>query len=188
MDSDSIRTMEGDTIQSPALPKIKIKISNNWIYIAKMQLLMDHDRCSEQFVLLDTNSTGHVTHLLLVQFEGFIGFNRTYTELTGPTVRMGGQDYVSMVSAFDVHQLFNEHPLHEISPVFDHIGRRGYTIAGMMVMQRFARIVDESRRNLIYIDYLERADGSVPVETLISDEAARQALLARAQKQFTILE
>lgn len=188
MDPDSIRTMEGDVIQSPALPKIQIQISNNWIYIAKMQLLMECDRCSEQFVLLDTNSTGHVTHLLQVQFEGFIASDKAYDELTGPTVRMGGQDYISQVSAFDVQQLINEHPLHELSPVIDHIGKRGYTIAGIMVMQRFARIVDANRRNLIYIDYLECADESVPVETLISDEAARQALLARAQKQFSILE
>ncbi len=189
MDFGPIRAIEGDTVLSPSMPRLGIRISSDFIYLGDLQCIAEETFHVEQFIFLSPNGLGHVTRLLLIHFAGFLE-NRegTFEYPPQPTVLMDGEEYQYEFRSIDINEYIEQFPTSELAHAADYIHQRAYTLAGDMVFQRFSRLVSNDRRNEFIISYLERSeDAQRTAELLRQDEAYARSLQERAQTSFTII-
>ncbi len=184
-----IRSIEGDTILSPSLPRLGVRISPNFIYLGDLQYIARETHHVEEFIFLNPNGLGHVTHMLLVRFEGFLE-NKAgkYDYPARPTVRLDGNDYLYDLFFIDLPDFIDQQPNSDIAHAADYIRQRAYTLAGEMTYQRFLRVVSGDRRSQFIVAYLERNEEPLlTADTLAQDANSAQALRERALASFTVL-
>ena len=180
MDYGKIREMKGDTILSPSVPRLGVRISPIYIYLGNLQYLDCGSQQVEEFIYLCPNSIGHVTRLLLVRFQGFLENSAGIYEYMSPQKKqIDNQDFAYEIEYFDLQDYLNESPDADIAHAADYIRQRSYTLAGDMVYQRFQRIVSDDNRRQFLIFYLEQ--GEDPSTTPTED------LFQRAMESFTIV-
>ena len=190
MEYGEIRTMEGDTIISPASPRLRVRIDPTLIYLGDLQYLLHQTNRVQEFVFIDVNSLGHVTRIMLVQFQGFLESKvGKYDHPVHQTVRLSGQEYLYDVFFINLPEYIAAHPESEIARAADYIRQRAYTLSGDVVYQRFLRLVDAENRNQMIIAYMERnEDQALTTEAIQKDKAAAKLLLERALNRFSILK
>ena len=189
MEYGPIRTIESDTIISPSLPRLGVRISPDFIYLGDLQYIARETYHVEEFIFLSPNGLGHVTHLLLVHFEGFLENKPgTYENTARPTINLDGNHYLYDLFLIDLPDYLDQQPNSDIAHAADYIRQRAYTLAGKMTYQRFLRVVSEDMRNQFTIAYLERnEDPELTSELLAQDESIAQSLRERALSSFSIL-
>jgi hypothetical protein len=189
MDYGIIRAIQGDTILSPSLPRLGVRISSDFIYIGDVQYIARDSFHVEEFIFLSLNSIGHVTRLLLVHFEGFLD-NREgkYEYLTRPAVSLDGEDYLYDIQFIDLQDYLSQRPNSDLAHAADYIRQRSYTFAGDYTFQRFIRAVGEEQRDEFVILYLERNENpAYTPEDLQSNPDLAAQLQRRALDSFEIV-
>ena len=190
MDFGPIRAVKDDTILSPFLPRLGIRISSDFIYLGDLQYLRQDMFHIEDFIFLCPSSTGYVTRLLLVHFEGYLDSKEgAYEPPTGNPLHLEGDEYIHNLSFIGMPGFIEKHPGSDLAHSADYIRQRAYTLVGEMSLQRITRLVDNTMRNKFSILYLENHDFNSPdVKTLQQDEPALAALRERALGSFHILK
>lgn len=186
MDFGPFRAIKGDTILSPSLPRLGIRISPDFVYLGKLHYISANTYHVEQFIFLSPNSLGHVTRVLLVEFAGFLG-NKAgvyiYTERN--SIDFDGDAYLYEEQAIELDDFIKRYPNTELAHAADYIRQRSYTLAGDMRHLRFSRLVSEDRRNEFVITYLDNISEDNNSTADISEEQA--TLLDRALSSFAII-
>lgn len=189
MDFGLIRTIQGDMILSPSMPRLGIRINPDYIYLGDLQYILRNTQHVEEFIFLCPSALGHVTRMLLVRFEGFLESKQgEYTLPDNRTVRLDNEDYFYDTLFIDLQEYLNRFPDSDIAHAADYIRQRAYTLAGDFIYQRFLRVVSGDRRYQFVIAFLERNDEAAQTPDIIQQDAsAAQELLDRALTSFTIL-
>lgn len=189
MDYGIIRAIQGDTILSPSLPRLGVRISPDFIYLGDVQYLARDSFHVEEFIFISLNSIGHVTRLLLVHFEGFLD-NREgiYEYLPRPTISLDGEGYLYEIQFINLQDYLSQQPDSDIAHAADYIRQRSYTFAGDFTLQRFMRAVGDERRDEIVILYLERNENPAytPEDLQANPDLAAQ-LQQHALESFAIV-
>ncbi len=189
MEYGMIRAIEGDTIISPSMPRLGVRISPEFVYLGDLQYLSNETFHVEEFICLSPNGLGHVTRLLLVHFAGFLENREGEYRYESPqTVTLDGETYLYQVEIADINDYVERFPGSDLAHAVDYIRQRAYTLAGDMVFQRFIRLVSPDRRNEFIVYVLERnTDPALTPQALEENAAMARALLDRALDSFTIL-
>lgn len=189
MEYGFIRAIEGDTILSPSLPRLGVRISPDFIYVGDVQYIARDSFHVEEFIFLSPNSIGHVTRLMLVHFEGYLENREGMYEYTArPSVHLDGEDYLYDLQFIDLQEYLNQRPNSDLAHAADYIRQRAYTVAGDYTFQRFIRAVGSERRDEFVVLYLERnEEPAYSPEDLLHDPALAEKLQQRALESFEIL-
>lgn len=187
MDFGPHRAIKDDTILSPSMPRLGIRISPDYVYLGNLHYISENTHHVEQFLFISPSGIGHVTRMLLVHFAGFLVHKEgSYVYSFRQSVNLDGEDYLYDNRLVDIYELVRRSPGSELAHAADYIRQRSYTLAGGMRYQRFARLVSPDRRNEFVIAYLETYPEEKPaVDALSKEEAA--SLLDRALNSFTII-
>jgi hypothetical protein len=187
MEFGSHRAIKGDTVLSPSLPRLGIRVSPDYVYLGNMHYISANTYHVEQYLFINPSGIGHITNILLVHFAGFL-VNKpgAYIYASQKTVQLEGEEYLYENRLIDIYDYVRRSPGTELAHAADYIRQRSYTLAGSMRYQRFTRLVSPDRRNEFVVAYLE----SCPDEKEAADglgKAESEALLDRALKSFTIV-
>jgi hypothetical protein len=190
MEQGNTRIIDGDTIFSPSMPLINIRIDYNFVYLGKLHHILEECRQAEEFLFVDPSSRGHITRMLTVHFQGFLeNACREYDYNSRQTVQLGRNDYLYDITFLNFLDYVDEYPDTDLARMADYIRKRGYILTGEAVSQRFLRVVDEAQRHVFFIEYLESTiDHELSQERLQTDEAAKRALLGRAKACFEVVK
>lgn len=189
LEYSSIRLIQDDTILSPSLPRLGVRISSNFIYVGDLQYIARDKQHVEEFIFLNPNGLGHVTQLLLVHFEGFLD-NKPgmYDYHPRQTIQLDGNEYLYDLEFITIQDYITRYPSSDLAHAADYIRQRSYTLAGEMTFQRFLRQVSPDHRHEFVLAYLERnEDPILTPEDLQSDAEVAQRLKDRALNSFTIV-
>jgi hypothetical protein len=186
MDFGTIRAIKGDLLLSPSLPRLGIQISPDFIYLGNLHYISANTYHVEQFIYLNPNGLGHVTHMLLVQFSGFLGNKEgVYDYSIQPSVQLEGDEYRYELSVIDINDFIKRFPATELAHAADYIHQRSYTLAGDMQYQRFTRLVSPDKRNEFVIEHLESI-GEVKHASSAPPQKNARDVLESARNSFTI--
>ncbi len=186
MDFGPFRAIKGDTILSPSLPRLGIRISPDFVYLGKLHYISANTHHVEQFIFLSPNSLGHVTRVLLVEFAGFLGNKAgVYIYAERNSIDFDGDAYLYEEKVIELDDFIKRYPNTELAHAADYIRQRSYTLAGDMRHLRFSRLVSEDRRNEFVITYLDNISQDINSTGDISEEQA--TLLDRALNSFAII-
>lgn len=145
------------------------------------------------FVVADRQ---YVTRLLLIDFEGYLEENNyTYDYPTTATVNLGGQEYLPDAWVVTDEMLVQQRPDSDLMQIFRFVQEQGYSIPNAAIIQRFVRVVDETKRNELLICYMEdvtalgmtEADLAADERTAAQRENIIQDVREHAVASFTIL-
>ena len=189
MDFGTIRSIKGDLILSPSLPRLAIRYSPDFIYLGDLQYIARKTYHVEAFIFITPNSMGHATRLLLVHFQGFLESREgSYEFVSQPVVNLEGEEYQYERYFINLENDFKRFPGSDLAHSADYIRQRAYTLAGDMIHQRFQRLVSPDGRHLFSISYLEaNNDPTLTDARLKQDTQAAQALQERALSSFSIV-
>ncbi|HEX9017594.1 MAG TPA: hypothetical protein VF806_00300 [Anaerolineaceae bacterium] len=186
MNFGTTRSIKGDLILSPALPKAVIRYSSDFIYLGDLQYIARETHHVEEFIFLVPNSLGHITRLLLVHFEGFLENKEgEYEYFSEKSVKLGGEAFAYNLYFINVQDDLARFRGSDLAHAADYIRQRAYTLAGDMTYQRFQRLVSDDRRNLISISYME-ANDDLTANAVAEDPQLGKALIERALKSFSL--
>lgn len=190
MEFGPIRAVKDDMILSPYLPRLGVRISEDYIYLGDLQYLAQGMYHVEDFIYLCPNSQGHVTRLLLVQFDGFLDHKEgMYPFPGGSEVTLAGDEYNHTLSTVSFPNFDKKSSGTHLAHCADYVRQRSYTLAGEMLYHTFLRLVTEDHRNRFSIHHLERVeDANLPPDPLAANTAQQQEMLARALRDFTIMK
>ncbi len=190
MEFGPIRAVKGDMILSPYLPRLGVRISEDYIYLGDLQYLAQGTYHVEDFIYLCPNSQGHVTRLLLVQFDGFLDHKEgTYPLPGGSNINLAGDEYNHTLSTASFPSFDKKSAGAHLAHATDYVRQRSYTLAGEMIYHTFLRLVTDDHRNRFSIHHLERIeDANLPPDHLAANTAQQQEMLARALRDFTIVK
>ncbi len=189
MEFGPIRAIKDDMILSPAVPRLGVRISPNYIYLGDVQYIARGMQHVEEFIFLNPNALGHVAQLLLVHFEGFLENKQgIYSYHPRTSIPMDGADYLYDLSFINIQDYVATHADSDIAHAADYIRQRSYTLAGDMSYQRFMRLASPDGRNQFILAYLEENDQrQLSPELLQQDPEEAKALLDRALNSFEIV-
>jgi hypothetical protein len=187
MDFGPFRAIKSDTILSPSLPRLGIRISSDFIYLGKLHYISANTYHVELFIFLSPNSLGHVTRMLLVQFAGFLGNKAgVYLYPERSAIDFQGEAYLYEEQSIELEDFLKRYPNTEMAHAADYIRQRSYTLAGDMRHVRFSRLVSGDRRNEFAITYLDNTPEEPPGAVEVSNEK-QSSLLDRALSSFSVV-
>ncbi len=186
MDLGQKRTISGNTVISPDLPRLHVQAAIELIYLGNLQLVIENSHYIEEFLFYKTSPLGHITRLLIVHFEGALDHHEVFVPDPGENIQLGEHKYCYHVSFLDIKGASDIRDA-DVSRVTNYIREQGFTFGGNFIVQNFQRLVGDENRNIFKIIYIENnEDEQLNPERLAQDKAAAQALLARAQVSFQV--
>ncbi len=125
MDFGPIRAIEGDTILSPSLPRLGVRISSDFIYLGDLQYIARETYHVEEFIFISPNGYGHATRLLLIHFAGFLENKEgAYAVKPQRSIRLDGEEYQYEVRFIDINDYLDRFPSSDIAHAADYIRQR----------------------------------------------------------------
>jgi hypothetical protein len=168
---------------SDNLPKLALKLDPKFQYVGSFPFDISGLAGGYRYVWGETDGSKHLRRVFIVQAEGYYpGNNGTYKYGTPHPATLGGEAYEHGLYIYDNDQSAREDPGKEADLTRKFMLEKGYDWEPQLVMSRFARVVDESKKNEIIFFYLEN----------LKDYTAKKAIdfpeEAQSKEQKTILE
>lgn len=190
MEFGPIRAVKEDMILSPYLPRLGVRISEDYIYLGDLQYISQSTHHIEDFIFLCPSSQGHVSRLLVVQFDGFLDHKEgIYADADGANIDLAGDEYHHNLTLIDLPAFYKKSQGAHLFHAADYVRQRSYTLAGEMIYHTFLRMVTEDCRNRFSIHHMvQPGDPGLSPERLAENTDLRQNLLAQALTNFTIVK
>ncbi|UJH68315.1 hypothetical protein [Allomuricauda sp. SCSIO 65647] len=202
------RSVETNVLISNHLPKIEIKVDNEFDFIGQFdfEILASSDEypedvqgkpvaAGERYIFAAIDDDRYISKLFIVQFEGFLPENDfIYNYNFSAADSIGENRYRHNTWFYDSKKLAQENPNGEGAKTRAFLEGKGYVLEDEFMMSRFVGLASEDRKNEIIIFYLEMLNKTTGIsleeyENSIDDEKAesiRNSFVERSRKSFDI--
>ena len=203
-----VRFVKGNTIISKKLPKIEIKVDEEFSFVGKFdfEIIASSDEYSEdmqgkpvavgeRYVFASTDENQSVNKLFIVQFEGFLPENDLiYNYDFDKSNFIGENKYRHNTWFYDSKKLAQGNPSNEGAKTRTFLEEKGFQLEDQFMMSRFVGLASENRKNEIIIFYHEMLKKTTgysleEYEKSINDEevkAIRDSFIERSRRSFSI--
>lgn len=210
IDPPTERTVRGNTIISPAIPKIKIKVAEEFQYIGKfdfdiianseeypVELMGQPVASGERLVFAVFDEAKDIEKLFIVQFEGFLASNDfIYHYDFSQADHIGKNKYRHNTWYYDARQSAQENPQGEGAKTQLFLAQKGFNLPRDWMMSRFVGLASADRKNeiiLFYHEMLQKTTGYTLDDWEHSVKRAKKisidsAFVERSRNSFTIVE
>jgi len=153
----AVRTVKGQVLTSTSLPAIRLKFDNHFKYAGTQKFILYGRSQAEQFFFVDTDKTGQIARMYLVQFEGYLpNTNATYDYAVTETVALNGQTYIANSDSVpNVSALLKQEPESDAARAVTFLTNKGFHLPEALKFRRFVRLVDDAKRNEFILVYIE---------------------------------
>lgn len=176
--------------------RLKLTLDSKFQYLGSFPFDIKGIAGGYRYVWGETDKGNHLNRTFIVQAEGYYpGNHGSYNYGTPNPVTIAGDVYQHNVWIYDNDQSAREDPGNESDLTRKFIRDKGYEWEPQLIMSRFARIVDESRKNEIIFFYFENLKGytakrvaDFPEEGVKSSEqnVILDAVDANSRRVFTV--
>ena len=185
------RRVDGQTVISESLPKVKVKIDPSFKYLGRVEMdAMQGKAKAEQFIFGEVKE-GKLEKAVVVHFEHALPTNDfTFGYPRLKMVKLGNYEFLNQTWAIKDYQLLKNK---EVKALFD---SKNLQTEADWLMTRYVRVVDEAKKHELILFYLEAASSvSIPVEDLMEGgksndkwQQIAQNLIERSNQAFSIVE
>ncbi|HEY3582136.1 MAG TPA: hypothetical protein VGK82_16385 [Pyrinomonadaceae bacterium] len=178
-----VRTVKGQVLTSTSLPSIRLKFDKHFKYAGTQKFVLYGRSQAEQFFFVDTDQSGQIQRMYLVQFEGYLpNTNATYDYAVTETVALNGQTYIAnSESVPNVSALLKQEPESDAARAVTFLTNKGFHLPEALKYRRFVRLVDDAKRNEFILVYIEVAS------TAAAQQKPDNEFSARALKGVRVL-
>ena len=149
-------TIEGNDFVSTEMPKLRVTPDPKLTYIGSFPFDIDGIAGGYRFVWGEVDNRKHLLRTFIIQKEGFyLNSGGSYQYQAPNPVALGNHAYQHNVFIAGNEREIREHPGHEPDVTQKFLHGKGYDWDTQLVMSRFARVVDEAKKNEIIFFYTE---------------------------------
>lgn len=184
-----------DNVYSDDLAKLTLTLDPKLKYLGSFPFDIKGIAGGYRYVWGEFDGEKHLRRTFIVQAEGYCPDNQlSYHWDTPAPVQLAGDTYQHVVFIYDNDESARERPGNESDLTAHFMYDHGYQWDSQLVMSRFARIVDESKKNEIiffYFDnlanYTTKRVADFPQEPKTTEQKAiLEAVDANSRKAFTV--
>jgi len=151
------RSVDGKTLISDALPKIKIKLKGDFKYVGKFDFKLGETAAGERYVFVEAKKK-RIQRLFIAQFEGFLpNVQKTYNYKFDNALKFGAHKFRQNTYAYSNEADRREKPGNEGVLTAAFLREKGYAFEDEFMMSRFVTVPDAERRNELILFYIENA-------------------------------
>ena len=189
------RTVKENVLRSSALPEMTLRVSNDFSYLGPLEFDLKQVARVERHIFV-IEELGKVERLFMVQFEGALpDSDLTYRWQIQTPMALGGVDWQQNPYFFNNAENIKTDPGAESDHTTRFLKQKGLALEDELMMSRFARIVDASRRHEIILFYIENVSTTGhTLEEISKDGGIRSAyqqiadeLVARSLRHFEVI-
>ncbi len=190
------RAVKNNTIISPALPNIRIRVNKAFTYAGKVDFKIRDVAQGERYIFIETQDK-RITRLFIAQFEGFLPSNvLTYNYSFQNGIDLAGHRFKQNTFAFSNEEARSENPSGEAALTAAFLREKGFVLDDELMTSRLVNVPDQERRHELILFYVENVSstGRRLQEFYNGDEETNvwknvsKALTARAFKNFEIIK
>lgn len=150
------RRVEGRTLVSDSLPRVRIEFDKDFKYVGGQAFILYDVARAEQHFFVDADKDGRIRRLYWVQFEGYLPTNsHAYDYKVTKTANIGGLDFVADAGPRNI-KLNPGRPDGDGARGRAFLASKGFRLAGDdVVTQRLVHLIGEPKRDELMIIYLE---------------------------------
>ncbi|HEX8369770.1 MAG TPA: hypothetical protein VF604_14585 [Pyrinomonadaceae bacterium] len=151
------RSVNGKTLISDDLPKIKIRLKGNFKYAGKFDFKLGETAAGERYVFVDAKKK-RIQRIFVAQFEGFLpGVKKTYNYKFDNALKFGAHKFRQNTYAYSNEEDRRTKPGNEGVLMAAFLREKGYTFEDEFMMSRFVTVPDVERRHELILFYIENA-------------------------------
>ena len=194
-DLKNLRTVKGDTLSSPELPKLKLRFDKAFKYAGGHTFVLYDVARAEQHFFVDADKDGNVSRLYWIQFEGYLPSNKHAYDYDSPKkVNIGGLEFFADAAPRKI-VAGQGRPDSDTNKGREFLAAKGFKMASdEVMMQRLVAMVTPDNRTELMIVYIEvlTPTGLTAADLNEGGKAAAKwaeisaGLLERAQKGIKI--
>ena len=169
------RQVIGNLLDSEAVPDIAIQVDEAFRFVGSFDFEIEANSdewpddlvgkpiaAGERFVFVDSNASGLVERLFVVQFEGFLGNNEeTYNYNFSTAKQLGENRYRQNNWFYNSREQAELNPNGEGARTRAFLAEKGFQVADDFMMSRYVGLASEDRRNEIILYYIEMMNSSL---------------------------
>jgi len=204
------RSVIDNVLISEELPKIEIKVNEEFNYIGKFdfEITANSEEYSEEmrgkpvaagdrFVFASSDENNSIEKLFIVQLEGFLPSNDlVYNYNMSQAELIGKNKYRHNTWFYDSAKAAQENPKNEGAKTRAFLTEKGFKLQDQYMMSRFVGLASEDRKYEIIIYYHEMLNQTTgytldEYENSISKDEAksiRDSFIERSRESFTIIK
>ncbi|MEZ5344673.1 MAG: hypothetical protein R2681_03860 [Pyrinomonadaceae bacterium] len=188
------RIVRDNLIISDALPKIKVKVSDNFKYVGKFNFKIRNVAAGERLVFIESKDK-NVKRLFIAQFEGFMPhIDDFYRYSFENALDLGGFKFRQNTYAYSNKTARTENPAGEGVLTEDFLKGSGYELEDELMMSRFVTVAGDDKKHELILYYLENVSetGAALKDLYKNDEPTdiwieiSKGLKARSLASFTV--
>ncbi len=190
------RTVKKNTIISQALPDIRIRVNEAFIYAGKIDFKIKDIAKGERYILVETKDR-RVNRMFIAQFEGFLPSNTmTYNYSFQNALDLSGHRFKQNTFAFSNAEALVKNPSGEAALTAAFLREKGFILEDELMASRYVTVPDSARRHELILFYVENASATGRrlqefyqggEKTVLWKNLSRELTL-RASKNFEILK
>ena len=191
-----IRTVEDNVLRSSALPEMTLRVSRDFTYLGSLEFDLKNVARVERHIFIIAD-LGKVERLFIAQFESALpDSDLEYIWQIRTPMALGGVDWQQNPYFFNNAENIKDDPGAESDHTTRFLNQKGLTLEDELMMSRFARVVDASRRHEIILFYLENVSATGHTLEEISEngdirseyQSIADELVSRSLHYFEILQ
>ena len=198
MKNNPKRSVHGNELKSSSLPKIRIQIDPSLNYIGNLKAVVLDNSEIDSYYFIDKTTEGQIQRILYFQFEAALpSSDKTYEYPHMQVIDLGEQafGYDGGVRQFRQTKIDEQANNSDVRQTVDFLSDNQvqFIEGDFYGMLRFAKVLDDSRRNDLLIIYLERLEeADIPEDVVAKSRYSEEwsdyckQLLARAVRTFNI--
>jgi hypothetical protein len=168
MNTSALRSVEGNTLVSRAMPAVRIEVDPGLVYVGAAQLVI-YEVALAELHLFATRPAPRaddgpapeqpLRRLLWVQFEHFLDNNTyAYEYPVDQTVTFDGLEFLHDADTMDLDS--KRRPDSDGAQGIALLRRNGYRVTGGGMYKRYVHLIGADKRTELMLIYLEHLDGT----------------------------
>ncbi len=190
------RYVEGQSLFSMKLPKIKIALDEAFAYQGKFDFKIRDVAEGERYIFVDSENL-KITRMFIAQFEWFLPSNdESYRYSFTNAMKMGNHKFRQNTYAYSNSESLAANPAGEAALTFKFLSDKGFEIEDELMMSRFVTVDGEDRKHELILFYMENvSDSGYELKEFYDDDSETQiwldiskSITERSLRNFEIIE
>lgn len=149
------RFVKSNTIVSDKLPKIKIEVGKDFVYVGRFNFKIRDVAGGERFVFVEAKDK-KVKRMFVAQFEGFFKHIDNYFRYSfKDALKFGKHKFRHNSYAFSNKESYKNNPKGEANLTKVFLNSKGYLLEDELMMYRYITVPDAEKKHELILFYFE---------------------------------
>lgn len=144
------RKVDDNILTSEDQPAIKVKVSDDFVYLGRLEFVLYSVAEVELFVFVNADAQHRVSGMFIAQFEGYLDSNaHVYNYPAAKLVKLHSHEFILDTFVYTIAQDM-ENPESDSARTLNFVLENGYILPREAISSRFVRLLEGRRRELLF--------------------------------------